>query len=810
MTQIIDAKTLGSARLEDQLQVPDHRADVLEPKSSRYLLVIPVINEGERIQCQLRSLHALGMELDVVIADGGSTDDSLDLSFLKEYGVRALLTKTGPGRLSAQLRVAYAWALAEGYDGTITVDGNGKDGLDAIPLFVKALDEGYDYIQGSRYRPGGEALNTPLDRKIGGRLLHAPLLSAASSNCLTDTTNGFRAYSHRYLTDPRVAIFRDCFSGYNLLFYLSVRAGQLGYRVTEIPVRRGYPKTGPVPTKMGSLASKVALVGELFRTAFGGYHPTADRPLSETGAAITQCGTKPWLQPYLLPLVFLLILASRVVGVFDAPDIWYDEGSLLANLPLPSLPAAFAPLPRYAQVAPPGYLILASAIMSLSGDSAEMGLRFLSIAASLSAAAFLALAHRRLGGDRIAPIALALVFLSPFGVRYGIEIKQYSFELLAACMVFYTTVRAVQGPHLANLAILGASGLSTILISFTAPLLLATSGLAAVMHLLLLGRGGIRPVGGVFSVLILLAGMYHLAVTSAATAEQFAAYSFFYDKAYLKLPIFGSQEGVSITNFLSIMLGMFDPFYRLSSVHFPQHAFTIISVLLLSLGLISSLRRGLLVPTACIALLSGIAVLSLVHLYPVMYTRYFIIVQPLVGIMLAIGLLTLFGWIARSISVTSQTSITLLVAGFILLLGGVSLQAGLSQEKQEISEALAVISSVSRNPDPLIYVATNAQPAMLSIAPKFGKQIGYGPHAFDGDPRKRGSTSTLAIDYQDQIRAHDEIWMLETMVDDNGLIELQRSLAPLEASFGPCKELFRSGSDPQMGYTLAFRCRATR
>ena len=177
-----------------------------------------------------------------MIADGGSTDGSLALDVLRAAGCRALLVKTGPGRLSAQLRMAYAWALDQGYRGVITIDGNGKDGVEAIDAFVAALDAGYDYVQGSRYIAGGRAINTPLDRKIAGRLIHAPLLSLAGRRWYTDTTNGFRGYSARYLGDVRVAPFRNVFERYALLFYLTARAGQLGYRTTEIPVTRAYPE----------------------------------------------------------------------------------------------------------------------------------------------------------------------------------------------------------------------------------------------------------------------------------------------------------------------------------------------------------------------------------------------------------------------------------------------------------------------------------------------------------------------------------------------------------------------------------------
>jgi glycosyltransferase involved in cell wall biosynthesis len=252
--------------------IPAHKVEVFGPKRYPYLLVIPVINEGERIRHQLQRIAQGAPPCDVVIADGGSTDRSVAADFLRSIGVRALLVKTGPGKLSAQLRMAYAWALHEGYQGVVTIDGNGKDGVEAIPRFIDKLADGYDYVQGSRYLSGGAARNTPIDRYLAGRLVHAPVLSVAARRWYTDTTNGFRAYSARYLQDERVQPFRAIFDRYSLLFYLTVRASQIGLRTTEIPVRREYPGD-EVPTRISGMRSKLQLLAEMFGVALGRYRP---------------------------------------------------------------------------------------------------------------------------------------------------------------------------------------------------------------------------------------------------------------------------------------------------------------------------------------------------------------------------------------------------------------------------------------------------------------------------------------------------------------------------------------------------------
>jgi dolichol-phosphate mannosyltransferase len=254
-------------------QVPEFDEHIISDLGHGYALVIPVINEGERIRNQLRLLATAALPVDIVVADGGSVDGSLDRDFLASSGVRALLVKRGQGKLSAQLRMAYAWCLRAGYKGVVTMDGNGKDGIEAVSVFVARLEEGYDYVQGSRYQEGGVAENTPLERTIGNRLIHAPMLSLAGRFWFTDTTNGFRAYSARYLRDARVQPFRDVFQRYELLFYLTVRAGQLGYRTCEIAVERRYPRTGATPTKINGLRGKLDLLLQAIRAALGCFKP---------------------------------------------------------------------------------------------------------------------------------------------------------------------------------------------------------------------------------------------------------------------------------------------------------------------------------------------------------------------------------------------------------------------------------------------------------------------------------------------------------------------------------------------------------
>ncbi len=253
-------------------QVPAHEVQEFFPRRTPFALCIPVLDEGGRFRRQLQKMRGQMDLADVIVADGGSTDGSTDPAALRAAGVRALLVKTGPGRLGAQIRMGLAWALEQGYEGVVLVDGNDKDDTGALPLFLDELSRGADFVQGSRYLPGGEGVNTPLLREAGVRLLHAPAISLAARFRYTDTTNGFRAYSARFLRDERVAPFRDVFHGYELHYYLSIRAARLGFKVIEVPVRREYPR-GAVPSKIRGWRGGARVLQALAAACLGRFDP---------------------------------------------------------------------------------------------------------------------------------------------------------------------------------------------------------------------------------------------------------------------------------------------------------------------------------------------------------------------------------------------------------------------------------------------------------------------------------------------------------------------------------------------------------
>ncbi len=260
-------------KIQDVAGVPDYSVTTLKEKQHQLALVIPVLNENGRLTNQLIGIHKLNPSVDVIIADGGSTDHSVDVARLVEAGVTTLLTKTGSGKLSAQLRMAIHHCMEAGYEGIITMDGNGKDGIEGISSIVEALHEGYDFVQGSRFIPGGSAINTPLSRLLAIKLVHAPITTIGARFRYTDSTNGFRGHSSRFLMDPRVGPLRTVFDSYELLAYLPIQAARLGYLVVEVPVTRSYPKKGSTPTKIHGIGVHLNIARILLNASIGRYQP---------------------------------------------------------------------------------------------------------------------------------------------------------------------------------------------------------------------------------------------------------------------------------------------------------------------------------------------------------------------------------------------------------------------------------------------------------------------------------------------------------------------------------------------------------
>jgi glycosyltransferase involved in cell wall biosynthesis len=238
------------------------------PKKADFALVIPVINEGDILVSQLAAISTMNLNVDLVIADGGSTDNSVSKDTLSRFNVTSLLINEGTAGLSHQLKIAFAYCINESYEGVITMDGNGKDDPTGITGILSELKNGYDFIQGSRFIVGGRAINTPIKRLLGIKMIHAPITSLFAHKRYTDTTNGFRGFSYTLLKSESMGIFTRRFNSYDLLAHIPIAAGRNGFKIIETPVTRAYPNTGVIPTKIRGFGAEFGLLVSLAKSCF--------------------------------------------------------------------------------------------------------------------------------------------------------------------------------------------------------------------------------------------------------------------------------------------------------------------------------------------------------------------------------------------------------------------------------------------------------------------------------------------------------------------------------------------------------------
>ena len=202
----------------------------------RVLAMFPFFNEEPKI-AQMAEKLCDGIVDKFIGVNDGSTDDGPGI--LRRRGIEVIdQPHEGAG---ACIKRAVKYAQDNGYDILVVMAGNNKDDPTEIPrLITPILQEGVDYVQGSRFLPGGATSNLPLFRFIAIKLLSF-LFSVYSRRQCTDLTNGFRAYRVSLFNDPRINIWQDWPDKYEYEYYVHWKVYTFGYTVKEVPVTKTYP-----------------------------------------------------------------------------------------------------------------------------------------------------------------------------------------------------------------------------------------------------------------------------------------------------------------------------------------------------------------------------------------------------------------------------------------------------------------------------------------------------------------------------------------------------------------------------------------
>lgn len=158
----------------------------------RILVVIPAFNEAQTIESVIRDVKSLDRNLDVVVIDDGSTDETLHIASINNVPVLRMPFNSGVG---AAMRLGFRFAYLHDYDIAIQVDGDGQHLASEIPRLIEHL-VGYDIVVGSRFANGAESFRVTNTRRIIMRLI-AWLTSRLVGSELSDVTSGFRGANKR-------------------------------------------------------------------------------------------------------------------------------------------------------------------------------------------------------------------------------------------------------------------------------------------------------------------------------------------------------------------------------------------------------------------------------------------------------------------------------------------------------------------------------------------------------------------------------------------------------------------------------------
>lgn len=208
----------------------------------RRLAIIPVYREIGKIGTVIERFTPRAVDEVCLVLD---EPDETILEEINESRKRTQVPITiiqNPTRngIGFAIKKGYRYALSHGFELIVVMAGNGKDDPREIPRLTEPiLRKGFDYVQGSRFLPGGKGERTPFLRRIFTRLFPFAWTFLTGVRC-TEVTNGFRAYRAAILEDPQINIWQDWLNGYELEYYLHYKVLTLGYRFTERPVSKIY------------------------------------------------------------------------------------------------------------------------------------------------------------------------------------------------------------------------------------------------------------------------------------------------------------------------------------------------------------------------------------------------------------------------------------------------------------------------------------------------------------------------------------------------------------------------------------------
>ena len=193
----------------------------------RVCVVIPTYNESKTIAGLIQQARSLGFE--VVVIDDGSSDNTADIAATCKAQVLRNVKNLGKG---AALAKGYNFALAQGFDAVISMDGDGQHSCADLAVFMrKAESSGCGVIVGNRM---AIIKQMPWLRVATNRFM-SRLISKITGQYIPDTQCGFRLIKKDLLRKLNLST-----SKYETESEILIQAARLGFKIESVPVRTIY------------------------------------------------------------------------------------------------------------------------------------------------------------------------------------------------------------------------------------------------------------------------------------------------------------------------------------------------------------------------------------------------------------------------------------------------------------------------------------------------------------------------------------------------------------------------------------------
>jgi glycosyltransferase involved in cell wall biosynthesis len=163
--------------------------------SDKHLAIVPAYNEADSIVGTIRDLQRHAPSFDVLVVDDGSTDATAQAA--RQAGASVLRHPFNLG-IGGAVQSGYLFALENGYDIAVQVDGDGQHDARYVAELLAYLraNPTVNMVTGSRFIARSDGYRSSAPRRMGIRLF-ARILSLITRRPITDPTSGFRMADRR-------------------------------------------------------------------------------------------------------------------------------------------------------------------------------------------------------------------------------------------------------------------------------------------------------------------------------------------------------------------------------------------------------------------------------------------------------------------------------------------------------------------------------------------------------------------------------------------------------------------------------------